>query len=152
MVPEVTVFLTFNLFCCIYFALYCRYAVLVYSHIHVQLFISLFFLASVRVQLQFWEKTSVHVPLYVWILQPAWNFQHLVKCIFVPEDTKQLLVCLYSTERYSPHFNSYQVVKTNQFSLIFIAQLGIFEVYHKYSVSPHSYVVIKSHHHVEYDI
>ena len=72
--------------------------------------------------------------------------------IFVPDDTKQLLLCLYNTEAYSPHFNSYQVVKTNKFSLISITELGIFEVYHKYSVSPHSYVVIKSYHHIEFDV
>ena len=72
--------------------------------------------------------------------------------IFVPDDTKQLLLRLYNTEAYSPHFNSYQVVKTNQFTLIPIAQLGIFEVYHKYYVSPHSYIVIKSHHCIEFDV
>ena len=72
--------------------------------------------------------------------------------IFVPDDTKQLLLRLYNTEAYSPHFNSYQVSKTNQFSLISIMQLGIFEVYHRYSVSPHSYVVGTSYHHLELDV
>ena len=69
--------------------------------------------------------------------------------IFVPDDTKHLLLCLYNTEAYSAHFNSYQVVKTNQFTLIPITQLGIFEVYH---MSPHSYVVIKSYHCIEFDV
>ena len=72
--------------------------------------------------------------------------------VLIHDDTKELLLCLYNTEAYSQHFNAYQVVKSNQFSLVSITQLGIFEVYHKYSVSSHSYVVIKSYHHVEFDI
>ena len=72
--------------------------------------------------------------------------------IFIPNDTKQFLVSLYHTEKYSAHFNSYQVVKTNQFSIISIRKLAIHDVYHKYFVPPHMYVVIKSYHHIEYDI
>lgn len=72
--------------------------------------------------------------------------------IFVPEDTKQLLVQLYNTETYSSHYNAYEVVKTNQFNIISITHLGIHEVYHKYCVSRHLYVVVKSYHHVDYDI
>ena len=36
--------------------------------------------------------------------------------IFVPNDTKKLLVQLYDTENYSPHYNGYQVAKIDQFS------------------------------------
>ena len=72
--------------------------------------------------------------------------------IFISNDIIHFLVSLYHTETYSPHFNSYQVVKTNQFSVISIRKLGIPDVYHKYFVPPHMYVVIKSYHHIEYDI
>lgn len=72
--------------------------------------------------------------------------------VLIHDHTKLLLLCLYNTEAYSPHFNAYQVVKSNQFILLSITQLGIFEVYHKYSIPPHSYIVIKSYHHVEFDV
>ncbi len=72
--------------------------------------------------------------------------------IFVPHDTKQLLIRLYNTETYSSHYNAYQVVKSHHFSVISINQLGIHDVYHKYSVPPNFYVLIKSYYHVEYDI
>jgi hypothetical protein len=71
--------------------------------------------------------------------------------IFVPNDTKQLLLRSYDTETYSAHFNAYQVTQNNQYSIISVSQLGIHEVYHRYIVSPHSYV-LKSYHHVEFDI
>lgn len=79
------------------------------------------------------------------------TFGEIVR-IFVPNHTKNLLIHLYNTETYSSHFNSYQVVKTPQFSMVSINQLGIHEAYHKYTVSHHLYVVIKSHYHVEYEI
>ena len=49
--------------------------------------------------------------------------------IFVPNDTKKLLVQLYDTENYSPHYNGYQVAKIDQFRVVSLDQL---EVYHKY--------------------
>ena len=67
--------------------------------------------------------------------------------IFVPDDMKQLLVCLYKTEAYSTHY-AYEVVKTCQFCVIPMSQLGIHEVYHEYCITtaPDLYVVIKSYH------
>ena len=41
------------------------------------------------------------------------TFAEIVR-IFVPDETKQLLLRSYYTEAYSPHFNAYKVVKTNQ--------------------------------------
>lgn len=91
-------------------------------------------------------------------VSPPTNFEHpifgeIIR-IFVPNDTKQLLLRLYDTETYSAHFNAYQVVQNNQYRIISVSQLGIHEVYHRYVISPHdhSYVVIKSYHHVEFDI
>ena len=72
--------------------------------------------------------------------------------ILLSNESKQFLVCLYHTETYSAHFNLYQVVKINQFSIICVNKLGIHEVYHKYFVPPRMYVVVKSYHHIEYDI
>lgn len=75
-----------------------------------------------------------------------------IASIFVPNDTKQFLVCLYHTETYSSHHNAYQVVRTHEYNMVSIDQLGVHEVYHKYSVIPHFYVVMKSYFYVEYDI
>lgn len=59
------------------------------------------------------------------------TFAEIVR-IFVPDETKQLLLRSYYTEAYSPHFNAYQVVKTNQFSVLSVSKLSIHEAYHKY--------------------
>ncbi len=64
--------------------------------------------------------------------------------IFVPADTKQLLIRLYNTERFSNHYNSYHVVKNNHFRVICVSKLSIHEAYHNYSVSGDLFVVIKS--------
>ena len=72
--------------------------------------------------------------------------------IFIPDHTKFLLVHLYSTEMYSSHYNAYQVKKTNEYRIISLSKLGIHEVYHKYMISSHLFVIIKSYHHVEYGI
>ncbi len=87
------------------------------------------------------SPSSLEYPIFAEILR-----------VFVPADTKQILIRLYNTKRYSNHFNAYHIVKGNHFPVICISELGIHEVYHKYSVSRNSYVVIKSYHHVEYDI
>ena len=79
------------------------------------------------------------------------TFAEIIR-IFVPDDTKQLLVRSYYTETYSSHFNAYQVVKTYQFSVVSVSKLSIHEAYHKYFISPNLYVMIISYHHVEYDI
>ena len=92
-------------------------------------------------------------PCAIVCVNPPTNSEHPtfgeIVHIFVPDDTKQLLLHLYVTDTYSSHFNVYQVVQNNQFSIISVSQLGIHEVYHKYIVSPYLYVVIKSYHHVE---
>lgn len=72
--------------------------------------------------------------------------------IFIPDHTKIILVHLYQTETYSSHYNAYHIKKTPQFIMIPISQLGIHEVFHKYTVSSNLYALIKSYHHVEYDI
>ena len=104
-------------------------------------------------QSQSWEEFR---PGAVVCVNPPTNseyptFGEIVR-IFVPDDSRQLLLHLYNTETYSLHFNAYQIVQSNQFSVISIGQLGIHEVYHRYVVSPHTYIMIKSYHHVEFDI
>ena len=75
-----------------------------------------------------------------------------IVCIFVPDDSKKLLLHLYNIQTYSLHFNAYLIVQNTQFSVLSICQLEIHEVYHRYMVSPHTYISIKSYHHVEFDI
>lgn len=79
------------------------------------------------------------------------TFGEIVR-IFVHDDAKKLLIRLYDTETYSSHYNAYQVVKTHLFSVIPVNKLGIHEVYHKYFLSPNIFIVVKSYHHIEYDI
>ena len=60
------------------------------------------------------------------------SFAEIVR-IFVPNDTKQLLV--RTTLRHT---------QTNQFSVVSVSKLSIHEAYHKYYVSPNLYVIIPS--------
>ena len=78
------------------------------------------------------------------------TFGEIVRILYLMTQNNFCFVCTSHT--YSSHFNAYQVVQNNQFNIISVSQLGIYEVYHKYIVSPYLYVVIKSYHHVEFDI
>lgn len=57
-----------------------------------------------------------------------------------------LLLCIYDTKLYSPHFHSYMIANLR---LVAIKDLAIREVFYRYVVLGHTF---KSCHHVDYDL
>ena len=71
-----------------------------------------------------------------------------IKHIIIVDDVKYLAVELYSSE-FCFHYFAYKVCSILSFQIIPITKLAIHQVYHKYSVSFHNFVVIRSCDHIE---
>lgn len=69
--------------------------------------------------------------------------------VFVPDESKLLLVRMLATESYSPHKNAYCITKTSDYSIVKIDELAIHEVFTLYTLSSGSYMVIRSYCHTE---
>ena len=73
-------------------------------------------------------------------------------CTSKPSDTDYpvfrpgyFLTC-YSTLSFNYHFHSYEA---DTFSVVLTSKLALFQVLHKYIISTHTFVVIKSCNHIE---
>lgn len=71
-----------------------------------------------------------------------------IKHIIIVDDVKYLAVELYSSE-FCFHYFAYKVCSILSFQIVPITKLVIHQVYHKYSVSFHNFVVIRSCDHIE---
>ena len=78
-------------------------------------------------------------------------FGEIIK-IFVPNDEKTFLLHVYNTEMYSSHYNAYEVTRSSQFRVVPLEKLAIHDVFHKYHLKPKMYIVIRSFHHVDFDL
>ena len=72
--------------------------------------------------------------------------------VFVPNHEKTFLVRMYNTVQYSSHYNAYEITQCSQFRVVCLKQLAIHDVFHKYHLKTCSYIIIKSFHHVEFDL
>ena len=75
-----------------------------------------------------------------------------VKYIFVPDDTKLLLVKKLSTTSFSNHYNAYHVSPTPSYCLVNVTDLALHQVFYLCTIGSAYYVTIKSCHHVELNV
>ncbi len=68
--------------------------------------------------------------------------------VFVPDESKLLLVRKLYTDCYCEHYNAYSINKSF-YTFISVGELAIHDVFHLYRSSAHSFVVVRSCHHVE---
>ena len=71
-----------------------------------------------------------------------------VQHIIIVDDIKYLAVELYSSE-FSFHYFAYKVSSNYSFQIVPITKLALHQVYHKYNVLSHNFVVIRSCDHIE---
>ena len=69
--------------------------------------------------------------------------------VFVPEESKLLLVRKLLTDCYCEHYNSYSVNKSSSYALTSVGELAIHDVFHLYRSSASYFIVIRSCNHVE---
>ena len=57
---------------------------------------------------------------------------------------------MYSTIQYTKHYGAYEVSKGNQYRIVLVSDLKVHDIMHKYIISSHVYVVVRSYHHIEF--
>lgn len=75
-----------------------------------------------------------------------------VQYIILVEDLKQLIIKMFTTEEFNHHYHAYKVLPTNNYQSVLIGNLALHQVFHKYCVHSHIFVVVRSCHHIEHNI